>query len=362
MSLTMPLTIHKPRWIVPALLQIGDSLEIIVRGDGSDVLLDSLPDSASVVLARPDRSKGPFTLQVIKKTAIHHDEQTAIKIECLCEDPVALGLFDLKLIQGRQTLGVADQAVSIQARIPDSFDVVHITDTHFLQSNPEGDTLVDRADYLKGLVVQINAIKPVFVIHTGDLISRYGLAPENRLTDDQIVWQYQNACPILKKLDVPLFITPGNHDLAFPSSRQCWADQMGMPWAHEADDFYWDYGQFRFVCMDTSVQFDRSGGQLPQAALTEERLAWFEHTCRHRPDHAGCVLLTHGDYDANLKLFNSFARSRVDLALCGHSRVSPWTHCDMSGTIDGHLSRRLAWRRITFDHRNITFTDGPKTV
>ena len=357
----MSLTIHKPRWIAPALLQTGDSLEIIVKGDGSDMLLDSLPNSTSVVLTRPDQSEGPFTLPVIQKTTIHHDEQTATKIECLCKNPTALGLFDLKLIQNHQTLAVADQAVSIQARIPDTFEVIHISDTHFLQSNPEGKTIIDRADHLKNLVVQINAIKPAFVLHTGDLISRYGLAPENRLTDDQIVWQYQTACPILKNLNVPLFITPGNHDLAFASSRQCWADQMGTPWTREADDFYWDYGQFRFVSMDTSVRFDPSGRQLLQTPLTEQRLAWFEHTCRHRPDHTGCVLLTHGDYDENLKLFNSFTRSQIDLALCGHSGVSPWIHCDMTGTIDGHLSHSLAWRKVTFDHRKIILTDGPKT-
>jgi calcineurin-like phosphoesterase family protein len=348
MSIKPTLNIHQPRWIAPALLQKGQDLTVIVSGD--------LDDSVHIALQAVGQNNRMWNLPIVDRQKLHQGEKTAMQWVCATGDVDGEGLFDLIVTCGNKPEAMAQRAVHIACEIPQNFDVVHITDTHFLRSDAQKKSLIDQSEVLGDLIERINAIKPAFVVHTGDLISRYGLTTKDRLSNAHILWQYEQAESILKKLKVPLFMTPGNHDLAFETSRACWRRTMGQKWNDGPDDFYWDYGACRFVCVDNSVRFDETGHQPATMNLDDPRGSWLEQTCVNRPKNSGCVLISHSDSDQVLNGY--FKRCRINLALCGHSKTSPWVNCDMTRTIDGHLSHKPLWRMWRFAPEKITANDA----
>ena len=68
---------------------------------------------------------------------------------------------------------------------------------------------------------QLNLLQPEFVINVGDLIEGYS---EDKA---ELNAEWDEADVMLKKLEMPFFHTPGNHDIANDVAQQVWLDRHG---------------------------------------------------------------------------------------------------------------------------------------
>jgi alkaline phosphatase D len=138
-----------------------------------------------------------------------------------------------------------------------SFRVIHLSDLHIgLKTHPEGEAHTRQA------IALVNQLKPDLVIVSGDMSENY---PEAR----------QGAYDLLKGLQVPYRVVPGNHDVH--------DDDMS---AHRAmyggDYFSFEAGGFRFIGMNSQLMgnYDRFDAPQPvpnhgkAARQSEEMFAW----------------------------------------------------------------------------------------
>ena len=86
---------------------------------------------------------------------------------------------------------------------------------------------------------QINLLQPEFVINVGDLIEGY--------SDDKVELnaEWDESDVMLKKLEMPFFHTPGNHDIANDTAQQVWLDR------HGATYYNFVYKNVLFIVLDS---------------------------------------------------------------------------------------------------------------
>jgi len=262
-------------------------------------------------------------------------------VSVACRMPVGLheGLYDLVLVE-EGARHVSPHAVYVCAEEGESFTFMHASDPHVLKGG-NGD-LEDRRDLIAALVARINAIRPAFVICTGDLISRYG-AHKEVLSDEIIDWQVRVVQEMLLDLEVPFFVEVGNHDVAFPSSRRAWRTYMGWPWDRPTDDYAYDYGGCHFAVADGFAHYDGDNG-LIDCSLTEEQCAWLQRDVRRAAASRWRFLFIHYDYKRQFaSLLDGLG---VDMVFYGHSDKG---HGDVLGSLgirNGHLLSDEAYRLV----------------
>jgi hypothetical protein len=86
---------------------------------------------------------------------------------------------------------------------------------------------------------QLNLLQPEFVINVGDLIEGY--------SDDkaELNAEWDEMDGMLKKLEMPFFLTPGNHDIANDTAQQVWLDR------HGATYYNFVYNNVLFIVLDS---------------------------------------------------------------------------------------------------------------
>ena len=86
---------------------------------------------------------------------------------------------------------------------------------------------------------QLNLLRPEFVINVGDLIEGY--------TRDkaELNSQWEEVEAMLGKLDMPFFLTRGNHDVSYPEAREVWEER------HGAGYYYFIYNNVLFMALDS---------------------------------------------------------------------------------------------------------------
>jgi len=86
---------------------------------------------------------------------------------------------------------------------------------------------------------QLNLLQPEFVINVGDIIEGY--------SDDkaELNAEWDEVDGMLKKLDMPFFRTPGNHDIANDIAQQVWLDR------HGATYYNFVYNNVLFIVLDS---------------------------------------------------------------------------------------------------------------
>lgn len=330
------LKVRAPRWTQPALLTYGAPLQVVIEAP--------LSPEASLYLSADDKAVSlPKPIQTPVCDGL-------IACEAVVPHDTPPGLYALVLDDNGRRY-VSPNAVAVIASFSPTCTFLHTSDLHLIAPGGEG-APQDQSARAMALVAHINALRPAFVVHTGDLISRYGPHKEP-LSAQLIEWQARRAQEILLGLHVPLFVTVGNHDMAFPSSRRAWRKYMGTAWAGPRNDYGFDYGSCHFSLVDCFVHY--GPGQLPgPRSLTPAQCTWLQEDLRRAADRRWRFVFVHYDYLRQLDVL--LAGLRVDMLFYGHAGRQDHPVLEREGVRDGHLAAGNAYRLVTVTANDISST------
>ncbi len=248
-------------------------------------------------------------------------------------------------------------AVRILPQRRDDWYFVHITDTHvpdhrFSDSGGQPSDSTETVD-LREVIKDINFLNPEFVLLTGDLVNEGEL-------EDYMEWrQYSRAQQLLSELEVPLYLTSGNHDLGGWDStpppdgtaRRDWWRFFGWPHLDDpppgapeyTQNYSFDYGPVHFVGLEAYINYDDWRWQIYGSdSFTAGQISWLNADLA-ATDRDTRVLFYHKDFDNQINLTNLDA----DMALWGHIHRDEGdinSHpfdLATNETADGHRSYRV---------------------
>jgi len=238
-------------------------------------------------------------------------------------------LYDLR-VTGSD--GISDNvinAVKVIDQFKENYYFVHITDTHLPGHTFYGvdgyETDESELEDLYEVIKDINLIHPEFVLLTGDLIN------EGELEDFECLRNHTLTVELLEKLEVPVYIVPGNHDLggwdATPPSQGTsrrewwrffgWRQREFPPTETEylTHDYSFDYGNVHFVGIEAydnydSYMFDVYG----EESFIPSQISWLQNDLTNAGSSKK-VLFYHYDFKHELNL----STLGIDMALWGHT-------------------------------------------
>ncbi|MFH0778549.1 MAG: metallophosphoesterase [Candidatus Eisenbacteria bacterium] len=299
---------------------------IVVRGDTFDIDCAAPPSTTSWAASLFYRSVS-FPLTVT--SAQYETSLSRWKLKALVPASTPFELYDL-IVAGSG--GVADttlNAVQVITGFDSNFYFVHVTDTHLpthlywedAGSDTDSSELVD----LREVIKDINVINPAFLLLTGDLIN------EGELEDFEYRRYFTRSQRLLTELEIPVFLTSGNHDIGGWAStpppageaRRNWWKFFGWPYLNSpppgdpacTQDYSFDYGSCHFIGMEAYLNYDMWRSDIyGSQSFTSSQLSWLNSDLTAASGSALQVMFYHDDFSDQLNL----ASLGVDLALWGH--------------------------------------------
>ena len=158
--------------------------------------------------------------------------------------------------------------------------------THLnLNSNPRNFQFVivsDRTDdhrpgVFADAIKKINLLQPEFVICVGDLI-------EGDIEDkEEISRQWQEFDSIVKRLQMPFFYVPGNHDITNQQMLNQWNRRLGRPYYH------FIYHNVLFLCLNTEGGYKEH----KESQLSDEQIEYFRGVLSKNPNIRWTLVFLH---------------------------------------------------------------------
>ncbi len=252
------------------------------------------------------------------------------QIQCnIPENPPLFELYDLHVTADGIEEDTEKHAVQIIPEERENYAIIHITDPHmptslyYYQDGAETDStnIVD----MRQVIQDINIINPAFVLLTGDVVH------EGELEDYLNKRYYTRAKRVLGELEVPVYVTSGNHDIGGWDStppedgtaRKNWWKFFGWNRLYDppsGDPYYtqnysFDYGDVHFIGLEAYNNYDNWRWQIYGSdSFTDGQMEWLENDLADAQDAASRVMFYHFDFTEQLDL-NALD---VDLALWGH--------------------------------------------
>jgi 3',5'-cyclic AMP phosphodiesterase CpdA len=319
--------IKEPRWSRPACLGRSRSFEIVLQ-------------SASTTTTPKVSLKGDCVeIPASVESAVYLGPGLS-RCRCTAEKATPGSLYDLHVCaDGR--LWRMPHAVAVPAAGQDYPTILHCSDLHLLKPTPAG-TLEDRSGLIEALVSRIHLLYPDLVVCTGDLIQRYD-AQKNALPADLIRWQIRRVRHLLGGIPVPLYVTAGNHDVAFAEVRPYWHERMGGGWKEGTDDASVDWQGAHLVLMDCFGHYDREN-RLLESSFTEGQLQWLQQDLLDASESQARLVFAHYDYQQQLPPL--MRELQIDALFYGHSdALYSEAFCE-SGVWDGHLDASEAFQLV----------------
>lgn len=313
-----PITvIQRPLGNLPALVLSGETLRIEAEA----------PAGTTNWTAGLRHDSGDQHLII---TDARHDAATRLwTLQATVPEIAVLGLYDLEVSADGGVYDTARNAVQVLDRFKTSYYFAHITDTHLpghlFYQDPGSATDTSEEDDLRMVIADLNIVRPEFVLLTGDVVN------EGELEDLDERHVYSRAQELLLELEVPLFVTSGNHDLGGwedtpgpqGSARRNWWRFFGWPRLADpparaparTQDYSFDYGDVHFVGLEAydnydSWRYEIYGG----TSFTTDQLDWLEQDLNAASASAARVLFFHYDFDWQLDATDW----GVELRLWGH--------------------------------------------
>lgn len=299
--------------------------EIVVPGESFSITCLA-PAGNSTWIAKLLHGNKVVPLQI---TAVQYLSNPArYELIALVPNLPVFELYDLMILTDGGMEDITRNAVQVLPSRKTEYYFVHITDTHMPGRTyyPDQGYLVDSTSVedFRAVVQDINLIRPEFVLFTGDVVN------EGELEAFGGLYSYGWAQNAISELEVPVFITNGNHDVggwnSTPapqgSARRNWWRYFGWPWLNNSSstwsthtqDYYFRYGQQLYIGLESYINYDnwRSyiyGGE----SFIYSQLTWLNSVLNLYPD-LNKVLFYHYDFSHQLDL----ADLGVDMGLWGH--------------------------------------------
>ena len=219
------LSLLRPRWNVPALKLANETIEIDAQ---TDFPLASVSDF-NATLQSPF-GNFPLTIQPVS--------QSGASIHVVASFPSSVipdVLYDLKISVGGMQ-DVQRHAVKVLSAYKSEFTFIVWCDTQVGYSQDYEENWIRTYDLVNAMVDAANVLSPEFIILCGDI------------TESAMKSEYQFMYEQCMRLNVPIFIGPGNHDYFGTAEYQRWCQYT---------NFTFDYGpNYHFDYIDTGMNLD----------------------------------------------------------------------------------------------------------
>ncbi|MGM0752865.1 MAG: metallophosphoesterase family protein [Bacillota bacterium] len=285
-----------PLFATPAIKKKGEALTLKIDTQGKEA------GSWSVKLKQTNHSSlnSEYELPVksIQQGDSHwKDSSSIVNVTVTIPEGTPQKLYDLEVAytgNGQRTTDEQPHSVKVVDEYNKDFTFLHLTDTHIGSprnlGDPEDPSSIDPALakeagmwdpdpkkrwlYLQKAIKEVNLKNPDFVVVTGDLM--YG-----QMNPQEYIYEYEETYKMLQKLNVPVYIVPGNHDYyaqdaTLTDGAKYWEKYFGPQY------FSFDYGPYAHFIGYNSFdwhKFDRSGNgtvSVPTwgGQIREEQLNW----------------------------------------------------------------------------------------
>ena len=309
--------LRKPLLNIPAIVAPGDTLRIDCAAD------PAVADWAA------ELRHGSLVVPLAMLSAAYDAGTSWWHLDVQVPAVPLYELYDLHVSAEDRTEDLSWNAVRVIPGFKDSYYFIHITDTHLpthLYHNEPGseDDSTSVID-LREVIADINLINPEFVLLTGDLVN------EGELEDYLYRRYYTRSQRLLAELQVPVYLTAGNHDIggwdatppADGTARRDWwrfygwprldGPPAGAPW--RTQNYSFDYGAVHFVGLEAYVNYDMWRGEIyGETSFITSQLQWLVDDLSAAAGSASQVLFYHFDFRNELNL----TTLGVEMALWGH--------------------------------------------
>ncbi|MDP3113974.1 MAG: metallophosphoesterase [Candidatus Cloacimonadaceae bacterium] len=224
--------------------------------------------------------------------------------------------YDLRVRASGGILDTSSNAVNVIPSRKTNYYFVHITDTHlptriyYPNAGYNTDSLA--VNDLRSVIEDINLIRPEFVLLTGDLLN------EGELENFSGQYWYGWAQRLIAQIEVPVFLTNGNHDVggwnSTPapqgSARQNWWKYFGWRWLNNSNstwglftqDYSFTYGDLHYIGLESYINYDNwraniYGGQ----SFIYSQITWLNTQIALHPGKTK-VLFYHYDFSDQINL------------------------------------------------------------
>lgn len=290
--------IRYPLTTQPAILRAGDPLVITCNASAT----------ASNWQARI------FTLYNEVKLTVKPVYDSALqlwKLTTTIPENTPFELYHLEVTAG----GVSDQmihAVKVVQNFKHSYYFVHLPDLHlpsvsWIGYYDDANTIPEFLQVNK----ELELINPEFILQTGDVV-------DNGRQEDQ----YRIAQDLLAKLQQPVYMAGGNHDLWYDGHTN-WHKYF-----NPVMDYSFQYGSHHFAGME---MYD-----IPTVTFTAEQMLWLQNDLQASIDRNDPLRILFYHYDESRQIDADFVDAYfIDLILYGH------THINGENTIGNHPALNL---------------------
>jgi 3',5'-cyclic-AMP phosphodiesterase len=225
--------------------------------------------------------------------------------------------------------------------------VAHISDTHIMAPKEPNERSLERINFFQRCVKDINSLRtiPDVVIHTGDL------------TDNGLPQEYVIAKDILKGLNVPFFLTPGNRDGSISLMDSCTED-LNISKNHNSKVYAVNEFSIRLISIDTS------SARGPKGDLSKKKLQTLKSLLNDYRDKPTLLFMHHPpfsisfgegsyfEYDQlnSLKEFNGLIQNYTQIIglFCGHiHRTYNTTLGNIAASVMPSIALDLSQERIS---------------
>lgn len=287
-----------PLFATPAIKQKGQTLTVKVDSKGT------VAGSWNVKLKQTNHSALTTEYELPVQKAVESDSywkksSTIYDVTVQIPDNIPEKLYDLEVSftgNGKRITDEQPHSVKVVDKFKKDFTFLHLTDTHVGSPRNLGDpdnvsgtdpAIAKEAGmwdpdekkrwlYLQKAIKEVNLSNPDFVVVTGDLM--YG-----QMNPQEYIYEYEETYRVLQKLNVPVYIVPGNHDYyaqdaTLADGAKYWEQYFGPQY------FSFDYGPYAHYIGYNSFdwhKFDRSGNgtvSVPTwgGQIREEQLNWIK--------------------------------------------------------------------------------------
>ena len=314
-------SIIRPRHSMPAIVEKGDTLSIVVG-----------KCDATGLYAKIETAYERVVDEVYLEVEEYHEEADSIHVTARIPEFTPEELYNLTVIveNGGYYAVTEPRAVSVVDAITDTFTFAHVTDFHIGDIRGFKENMRETIGWkaAKKCIQEINLLKPDFVVITGDLV--FG-----QLYPFEYSVEYPKCYDILQLFQVPTYLVPGNHDGYIQSGQDgflFWQQYFGPL------NYSFDYGDCHFISVNSydwppmsrigfSYLVFNWGGY-----IQPEQMNWIERDLQEYEDAELTFMmlhhnplwdtendsLLHNGYEGREELLTLIKTYGVDAVLAGH--------------------------------------------